>query len=80
MIEPIDDWNKPRKLGSLFEVKVGNGKLLVCSIDITGSLKERPAARQFRQSLLSYMSSEKFNPSVFAELNTLEQIINFNDN
>lgn len=80
MIEPIDDWNKPRKLGSLFEVKVGNGKLLVCSIDITGNLKERPAARQFRQSLLSYMSSEKFNPSVFVELDTLEQIINFNDN
>ena len=80
MIEPIDDWNKPRKLGSLFEVKVGNGKLIVCSIDITENLKERPAARQFRQSLLSYMSSEKFNPTVSLELNTLEQALDFNEN
>ncbi|WP_167607701.1 glycoside hydrolase family 2 protein [Maribellus sediminis] len=80
MIEPIDDWNKPRKLGSLFEAKVGNGKLLVCSIDISENLEERPAARQFRQSLLSYMSSEKFDPAVSVELNNLEQAIKYVEN
>jgi len=79
MIEPIDDWNKPRKLGSLFEAKVGKGKLLVCSIDITENLEVRPAARQFRQSLLSYMSSDIFNPMVSVELKALEQTINFNE-
>ena len=30
----IDDWFKNRKLGMLFEGKVGKGKLMVCSADL----------------------------------------------
>ena len=58
----IDDWFTNRKLGMLFEARVGKGKLLVCSADLQHDLETRPAAAQFRQSLLEYMASDRFAP------------------
>ena len=64
VVHLIDDWFTNRKLGILFEGKMGNGKLMVCSVDLQNDLDKRPAARQFRQSILQYMASDQFNPSV----------------
>lgn len=60
----VDDWFTNRKLGLLFEARVGNGKLMVCSADISNDLSDRLAAAQFRQSLLEYMASDDFMPAV----------------
>ncbi len=62
IVQVIDDWVTSRRLGLVFEAKVFSGKLLVCSIDLTGDLENRPAARQFRHSILSYMNSKEFAP------------------
>jgi hypothetical protein len=64
LIQPIDDWNNARKLGLLFEVQVDKGKLMLCAIDIQNDLETRPVARQLRYSIISYMSSEKFDPQM----------------
>lgn len=74
VVEPIDDWNNPRPLGLIFEAKVGKGKLLFCSIDITTKLDSRPAARQLRQSILSYMDSAKFSPKVNVDLTSFDHL------
>lgn len=63
IVHVIDDWFTNRKLGLLMEGKVGNGKLMVCSVDLQKDLDKRPAARQFRQSILEYMASDRFSPS-----------------
>ena len=62
-IHLIDDWFTSRKLGILMEGKMGKGKLVVCSADLENDLDQRPAAHQFRQSLLQYMASDNFRPS-----------------
>ncbi|WP_293712822.1 sugar-binding domain-containing protein [uncultured Parabacteroides sp.] len=62
VVQLVDDWFTNRKLGILLEGKVGNGKLIVCSADLQKDLNKRPAARQFRQSILQYMASGRFNP------------------
>jgi hypothetical protein len=62
VVHLIDDWFTNRKLGILFEAKVREGKLIVCSADLNKDLSERPAAAQFRQSILEYMASDTFNP------------------
>lgn len=62
IVHLVDDWFTNRKLGLLFEAKVGKGKLMVCSADLQNNLDKRPAAAQFKQSILEYMSSSKFNP------------------
>ncbi len=70
IVQVIDDWNTNRRLGIIFEAKVGKGKLLVSSIDLKNNLNERPVARQMLQSLLKYMDSSTFAPkhSINAEL------------
>jgi hypothetical protein len=60
----IDDWNRNYKLGLLFECRVGRGRLLVSGADLSTGLDARPAARQLRRSLLAYMASPRFRPSV----------------
>jgi len=62
LVQVIDDWNTNRKLGLVFEARVAGGKLLVCSIDLTSDLAERPVARQMLHSLLDYADSPAFAP------------------
>ena len=61
-VQVVDDWFTNRKLGLMFEGKVGSGKLLVCSIDLKGD--NNPVARQMLHSILSYMTGERFEPSL----------------
>ncbi|PSL43068.1 glycosyl hydrolase family 2 [Chitinophaga niastensis] len=63
IIQPVNDFHFGNKLGLLFELKTkDNGKLLVCGFNLTDDLEHRPAARQLKHSLLSYVSSARFNP------------------
>jgi hypothetical protein len=62
LVQVIDDWVTNRKLGLVFEARVGAGRLLVCSIDLGGDLTGDPVRRQFRRSLLDYMAGGAFQP------------------
>jgi hypothetical protein len=75
IVQPIDDWNTNRKLGLLFECRVGKGELLVCSADLEKDLDHRPAARQLRQSLLSYLATSKFKPTVQVSANQIRNLL-----
>ncbi|WP_290792294.1 glycoside hydrolase family 2 [Flavihumibacter sp. UBA7668] len=67
IVRPIDNFVRNQNLASLLELKMGNGKLLICSFDIQQSISERLTANQLKYSLLEYMNSSSFKPSV--ELN-----------
>ena len=73
-IQPIDTWHVSRKLGMLVEARVGKGRLLMTTMDITRDLDHRPVARQMRKAILSYMQSNDFQPAL--EL-SVEQIQHF---
>jgi hypothetical protein len=62
IVQPIDTWFLNRKLGMLIEANVGNGKLMMTSIDLTGNIKERPVAESLYKSILNYMQSGNFSP------------------
>ena len=62
IVQVIDDWNTNRRLGLIFETRIGKGRLLVSGIDLKNNLNERPVARQMLQSLLKYMDSDSFAP------------------
>jgi hypothetical protein len=63
-VQVIDDWFTARKLGLVFEAKLGKGKLLVTSIDLGSGLETNVVARQMRASLLGYMASDRFKPKI----------------
>jgi len=60
----IDDWNRNYKLGVLFELGVGNGRLLVSAIDVTRKSDVNPVLLQLRNSLLWYMNTDCFQPNI----------------
>jgi len=55
IVQVIDDWVTNRKLGYVFEARVGTGRLIACGADITENLETRPVARQLRNSLIHYL-------------------------
>ncbi len=63
-VQVIDNLDRVHRLGLVFETKVGAGRLLVCAADLPAVAPQHPEARQLLASLLSYASSEKFNPTV----------------
>ncbi|NQU53677.1 MAG: glycoside hydrolase family 2 [Bacteroidetes bacterium] len=69
--QPIDDFHRNNKVGSIFELKVGKGKLLVCGYHLNSG---KPVARQLKQSLLEYMNSSEFNPKQTIEESWLQKI------
>jgi hypothetical protein len=62
VVQIIDDWVTHRKLGYVFEAKVGQGRLLACAFDLASEPAKRPVAKQMRVSLLDYMKSGRFSP------------------
>jgi hypothetical protein len=63
-VQVIDDWFTNRRLGLVFEARVGRGRLLVTSIDLERDVETNPVARQMRHSLLRYAASDRFAPAV----------------
>lgn len=63
LVQSIDTWFVSRKIGMLFEAKVGKGRLMMTSMDINNNLDKRLVARELRQSIINYMlQDEKFQP------------------
>ena len=62
IVRVIDNFVRNQSLTNLFEVKIGKGKLVFCSIDIISDLDKRPQAKQLRYSLLKYMNGKDFAP------------------
>lgn len=58
----VDKYNRNALPAALFEAKVGNGRLMVCTLDVTHDLEKRIVARQLRRSILTYMGSPEFRP------------------
>jgi hypothetical protein len=75
LIQPIDTWFENRKLALAFESRTSGGRLIVCSIDLKNNLNERPVSKQLLVSLLKYMNSQSFNPSVNLDIKSVKALI-----
>ena len=70
----IDNFARNHKLGLIFETRFGNGKLLVCAIDLP-NLQDRPEARQLLHSLLQYTGSGDFSPKTELDNKVLKKLL-----
>jgi len=71
----IDNYANNHKLGNLLEVRVGTGKLLVCTMDLPRIAGKSPAANQLLQSLYAYAGSAAFEPTQTLTLPVLDHIL-----
>ena len=75
MAEPVSDFHYNRRLASIFEVKVGKGKLLVCGYNITKEQSQQfPEVAQLRHSLVEYVHSKEFDPKTYLEFGVLDKL------
>jgi hypothetical protein len=75
IVRIIDDWFTNRPLGLVFEVKVGNGRLLVCASDLIADAAKRPEARQLLRSLAAYAAGSKFDPPTSVGLDIVKGLL-----
>ncbi|MEI9808520.1 MAG: sugar-binding domain-containing protein [Bacteroidota bacterium] len=73
IVQPIDTWFMNRKLGLLFEAKVGNGKIIVSGADLADT-SSYAATRQLYYSIKKYMLSDKFNPTDKVDLSIVKDL------
>ena len=74
IVQPIDTWHVSRKLAMLFEARVLNGRLLMTTMDLHRHLDRRPVARQLRYSILRYMQSPDFQPTMTLPVETIRHL------
>lgn len=74
IIEVVDNFVSNRQLGLIAETKIGEGRLLMCSIDLLNLKDKKPEVAQLLRSLLNYMNSDNFNPT---KKTTMESIMKF---
>jgi hypothetical protein len=75
IVQTIDAFSRNQKLGLLFEVKVGSGRLLVCSLNLIGN--DEPIRCQMRSSLIRYLSGPA--PAKLDKLSANELALLFRD-
>lgn len=74
IVQPIDTWFLNRRLAMIFEMKIGNSRVFVCTADIVSDLGNRPVARQLYRSILNYLRSDEFRPSTTVDITVLQEL------
>ncbi|HEX3078632.1 MAG TPA: beta-glucuronidase [Lachnospiraceae bacterium] len=74
IVQMIDNIERNHKLGLLFEAKVGNGSLMVCTSRIY-EVWEQIEVQHFAESIINYMLSEEFAPKNELKMEELVSII-----
>lgn len=76
IVQVIDNLERNHKLGLIFEFLVGKGRLLVCMVQLN-TLTDKPEANQLYKSIVSYMNSDKFNPTFSITQSALSILLNY---
>ena len=75
IVRVIDNFVTNANLTNLFEVKVGKGRLVFSGMDLLNDTANRPQAKQLKYSLLEYMKSPAFRPSVTVTPEWIKQLL-----
>ncbi len=75
IVRMVDSFIGNRCLGLVLEFRLGKGRLLLTSLDLSRDLASRHAARQLRASLLAYVRSDAFDPQQTVDPPDIERLI-----
>lgn len=75
LVWTIDNFERNHKLGNMIELKVEEGKLLICTSNLR-NLKDSYPAKWLEYSILRYMSSKEFEPETGVSIEDLSSLFN----
>ena len=73
IVQSIDTWFLSRKIGMLFEARVGNGRLMMATMPLKANEKS-PVVSQMRKAIFDYMSSDDFRPQYTVDLQCVKDL------
>jgi hypothetical protein len=74
----IDKYNRNALPTAIFEARVGEGRLLVCTLDVTSDPTQRIVARQLHRALKHYVASPEFAPATLLSPEQLRSLFREN--
>lgn len=77
IVQPIDDFHRNEKLGAIFELKVGSGKVVVCGFDILND--GNIVAHTLKNSITEYMLTAEFNPEISVSVEALKELLPYRE-
>lgn len=77
IVQPIDDFHRNEKLGAIFELKVGSGKVVVCGFDILND--GNIVANTLKNSITEYMLTAEFNPEISVSVEALKELLPYRE-
>lgn len=73
ILQMVDNFERNHKLGILFEGKVGEGSLLICTSRLS-DVADKPEVKQFTKSILDYATSDAFAPTDKLDMAKLRKV------
>ena len=73
IVQSIDTWFLSRKIGMLFEARVGGGRLVMTTMPLDGG-EDSPVKSQMRKAILDYMASDDFRPQYEVDLQCVKDL------
>ncbi len=71
IVMPVPDLHYSTPMGMLFELKVGEGRLMVCGLNLSD--KALPEVGAIRKGILLYMESKEFNPAAAIDMEKFKE-------
>lgn len=72
IIEVVSSFKLIRKQSNLFEIAIGGGKLLICTLNLTN---RDPAATYMLKTMIEYANSEDFNPENMVSADVIRKLL-----
>ncbi len=79
LVRAIDEWNRNYNMSLLFECRVGEGSLMVCTMPLLKGKEKSLPCRWLLRSILDYMASPQFLPREQADMLELEKCHYYHD-
>ena len=73
IVQSIDTWFLSRKIGMLFEARVGNGRLMMTTMPLKANEKS-PVVSQMRKAIFDYRSSDASRPQHPVDLQCVKDL------
>lgn len=73
IVQMVDNFERNHKLGILFEGKVGEGRLMICTSRLS-DIGDKPEVKQFAKSLTDYLTSDAFAPKDTLDMEKLRKV------
>lgn len=78
LVHVVDNVERNHKLGLLVDLKVGDGKILICPTNLE-AIVNTPEGEAYKEAVMAFAASEEFAPQTEVSIEDIEILLNTSD-